>query len=390
MCVQLKNGSLFRKGMLLFTLLSLNLFAFETFKVGMSAPFKGEHAYLGLELYNGSQTYFEEFNRRGGLGGQKIELIAFDDGHRSEKTIQNTVELVEYQEVQYLMNYSGAHGITRVLPLLRKYSQSLKDSIALVFPLDGSFASRHPPYDKWVYHAQSSCEELMKELVVRLQKGGQLSLAVAYENDSDGRSGREAVGRALASRGEELAQEVTLEMNPHARKGYEEQVQLLKEGRPRQILALGGAANVAGLVGELHRSSWLGEVICLGSICQEALVALLLDKGVKGSWIREHLIFIDSLPNIYDESHPDVKTYLELGRRYSLFMPPPEEREEGRSPFLASALGFRGYLNAKNLVNHLKGVPLEDLVEEAPRGFYVSGFDGHKFVSLKGWKGGDS
>lgn len=51
-----------------------------TVKIGVSAPYTGDTADGGIQIWQGAQLAVDEMNAKGGVLGKKIELIAEDDG----------------------------------------------------------------------------------------------------------------------------------------------------------------------------------------------------------------------------------------------------------------------------------------------------------------------
>src|SRR5262249_44653508 len=116
----------------------------EDIVLGMSAAFRGPSRGLGIELYRGSMAYLEHVNRTGGVQGRKIVIKAYDDGYSPIPAIENTVRLIEQDNPLLLYGYVGTPTVTRVLPLLKIYSDR---SMYLFFPFTGAQPQRQPPYD---------------------------------------------------------------------------------------------------------------------------------------------------------------------------------------------------------------------------------------------------
>ena len=110
--------------------------------IGMSAGFKGPTGGLGSELYRGSMAYIEHINKSGGINGRKIKIIAYDDGYNPAPAIENTIRLIEQDNVFLLFDYLGTPTVTRVLPLLKSYSDK---NIYLFFPFTGAQPHRQYP-----------------------------------------------------------------------------------------------------------------------------------------------------------------------------------------------------------------------------------------------------
>ena len=134
----------------------------EEITIGVSAAFTGAAKDLGIDLYRGAASYIEHTNQRGGVNGKRIVIKAYDDGYDPGPAIQNTIKLIESDRVLALFGYVGAPTVTRVLPLLKRYSEQ---SIHLLFPLSGAQPHRQPPYDQYVFNLRASYEQETAGLV---------------------------------------------------------------------------------------------------------------------------------------------------------------------------------------------------------------------------------
>jgi ABC-type branched-subunit amino acid transport system substrate-binding protein len=51
-----------------------------TFKIGLAAPFEGRYRPIGYDAIYAARLAVRQANARGGVGGYRVELLAFDDG----------------------------------------------------------------------------------------------------------------------------------------------------------------------------------------------------------------------------------------------------------------------------------------------------------------------
>ncbi|HEV8713019.1 MAG TPA: ABC transporter substrate-binding protein [Candidatus Binatia bacterium] len=154
--------------------------------IGMSAAFSGPSAPLGIELYRGSMTYITHINSTGGVNGRQVVLKAYDDKYDPVPAVDNTISLIERDQVFLLFDYVGTPTVTRVLPLLKRYSDH---NIALFFPYTGAQPQREPPYDAFVFNLQASYRQETEGLVKHFVQIGRKRIAVLYQADAYGRSG---------------------------------------------------------------------------------------------------------------------------------------------------------------------------------------------------------
>ncbi len=67
-------------------------------KFGNTMPYSGPASSLGT-VGKIMSAYFDMINERGGVNGRKIRLLSLDDGYNPTKSIEQTRQLVERDEV---------------------------------------------------------------------------------------------------------------------------------------------------------------------------------------------------------------------------------------------------------------------------------------------------
>ena len=137
--------------LLVFFSLSFHVHA-DDIVLGMSAAFRGPSKGLGIELYRGSMAYFKHVNEGGGINGKKVVIKTYNDGYNPTPAIKNTIDLVTKDNVLLLFNYVGTPTVTRILPLLKKYSD--RDTY-LFFPFTGAQPQREFPYNEYVFNLRT-------------------------------------------------------------------------------------------------------------------------------------------------------------------------------------------------------------------------------------------
>ena len=76
--------------------------------VGQSAPLTGGNAELGNDIRNGALAYFRKINEAGGLPQGKLKLVTLDDRNETKLSADNTLKLVEEQNVVALFGYASS------------------------------------------------------------------------------------------------------------------------------------------------------------------------------------------------------------------------------------------------------------------------------------------
>jgi hypothetical protein len=75
--------------------------------LGMSTALSGPAASMGEEMRTGVLAALERANRAGGIRGQRLRLIALDDGYEPLRTVPNMRRLVEKDEVLAVIGNVG-------------------------------------------------------------------------------------------------------------------------------------------------------------------------------------------------------------------------------------------------------------------------------------------
>jgi ABC-type branched-subunit amino acid transport system substrate-binding protein len=320
-------------------------------KVGMSAAFSGPSEGLGIELYRGAMAYFEHVNHTGGVNGKKITIQAYDDGYNPVPAINNTVKLIEQDNVLLLFNYVGTPTVTRVLPLLKNFGDR---HIYIFFPFTGAQPQREWPYSEFVFNLRASYREETRGLVDHLVGIGRKRIAVFYQADAYGRSGWDGVRRALAGHGLKIAAEATYRRGTKYDANLSEQMSILRRANPDAVISVGAYAACAAFVRTLRDAGQDIPVANLSFVGSESMLKLLSDEGRRsGRDYTRNLINSQVVPSYEDKSLPAVREYRELMDRYKP-MPPGSLMKGAYQPLPYSFVGFEGFLNAKTLVAILK------------------------------------
>jgi branched-chain amino acid transport system substrate-binding protein len=319
--------------------------------VGMSAAFTGPSKGLGIELHRGSMAYFAQVNQEGGIHGRTIVLKAYDDGYNPIPAIENTIRLIDKDDVLLLFNYVGTPTTTRCLPLLKKHHDK---SVLLFFPFTGAQLQRRPPYGEYVFNLRASYSQETVGLVDHFVAIGRKRVAVFYQIDAYGRNGWDGVRTALAGHGLKITGEATYRRGTEYQESLRQQVDILRETEPDAVVSIGSYAACAAFVRDARDAGWSVPIANVSFVGSENLLDLLLESGkTKGTDYTSNLINSQVVPSYEDLTLPAVSEYRQLMERHRP-MPPRELLNEDYEPARSSFVSLEGFLNAKLLVAILK------------------------------------
>ncbi len=315
--------------------------------LGMSAAFSGPSRGLGIELYRGSMAYFELVNSRGGIHGRKIVIKAYDDGYNPTLAIDNTIRLIETDQVFLLFNYVGTPTTTRCLPLLKRHRDQ---SIVLFFPFTGAQPQRHQPYGEFVFNLRASYYQETAGLVEHFVEIGRKRVAVFYQIDAYGRNGWEGVRLALTRHDLKMAGEATYRRGTAYKESLRRQVDILRKADADAVISIGSYAACAAFIRDARDAGWDVPIANVSFVGSENMLQLLQETGkAKGTDYTLNLINSQVVPSYHDLSLPVVREYRQLMDRNQA-LPPPEFLKDAYQPLRYSFVGLEGFLNAKLLV----------------------------------------
>ncbi len=319
--------------------------------LAMSAAFSGPSRGLGIEVYRGARAYFDDVNAHGGVGGRPLLLKAYDDGYNPSPAIYNTIRAIEQDQAFLLFSYVGTPTVTRVLPLLKRYSSR---SMYLFFPFTGAQPQREPPYADEVFNLRASYRDETYALVDRFASIGRTKIAILYQADAYGRSGWDGVRRALVAHNLGLAAEATYERGTPYSAHLTRQVEILRAAQPDAVIAIGAYAACAAFVRDAVDAGWKIPIANVSFVGSESMLSLLYPEETKSR--RDYtsmLVNSEVVPSYEDLTLPGVVEYRTMMQLHAP-QPPDVADLNGYATLGYSFAGFEGFLNAKVIVEALR------------------------------------
>src|SRR6202163_1863395 len=214
---------------------------------GQAAALDGPSSALGQGMRQGILAAFAEINAKGGVHGRKLELISRDDGYDPDRSVAQTIKLIEEDQVFALIGAVGTPTTTATVPI------ATAKNVPFIGPFTGAAFLRAPDLHNvinirasYAAEAESWIKHLTEDLHLK-------SIAIFYQDDSFGRDGLAAVKRALEKRGMELTAEGTYERNTRA---VGSALRTLKRAEPEAVVMVGTYGPCAEFIKLAHRSGF--------------------------------------------------------------------------------------------------------------------------------------
>jgi ABC-type branched-subunit amino acid transport system substrate-binding protein len=146
--------------------------------IGQTAAFSGIVADSVKETASGARLYIDAVNARGGIAGQRIDIVTLDDKFDPKLAGANARKLAE-QGVLALFLSRGTPTTEAILPVLAEYK------MALVAPSTGAMLL-HRPVNPYVFNVRSSYQREAERAIQHLGQVGVKRIAIVRANDSFG------------------------------------------------------------------------------------------------------------------------------------------------------------------------------------------------------------
>jgi ABC-type branched-subunit amino acid transport system substrate-binding protein len=253
----------------------------DTILFGQAAALDGPSSALGQGMRQGILAAFTEINARGGVHGRKLELISRDDGYDPDRSVAETVKLIEQDKVFALIGAVGTPTTTVTVPIAKA------KNVPFIGPFTGAGFLRSPDLHNVVnirasYGAEAEAwiKHLTEDLHVR-------SIAIFYQDDSYGRDGLAGVKLALEKRGMELTAEGTFERNTRA---VGSAMRTLKRAEPEAVVMVGTYGPCAEFI-KLARKSGFNPIFVNISFVGASALAKELGPEGKGVVVSQVVPF---------------------------------------------------------------------------------------------------
>ncbi|MCP3446336.1 ABC transporter substrate-binding protein [Bradyrhizobium sp. CCGUVB14] len=260
---------------------------------GQAAALEGPSSMLGQHMRHGIVAAFTEINAKGGVHGRKLQLVSRDDGYDPDRSVVQTLRLIEDDKVFALIGAVGTATAMATIPIT-----STRD-VPFIGPVSGAELLRDLELTNVVnirpsYGAES--ETLIKHLI---EDRHFTRIGIFYQDDSFGHDGLAGVKTALAKRGLELAAEGTFERNTRA---VGAAWRTIKRAEPEAIIMVGTYGPSAEFIKLAHRS---GAYPTFASISFVGATALARELGSDG----EGVVVAQVVPFPWDRSIKLVADY---------------------------------------------------------------------------------
>src|SRR5450830_1253814 len=329
--------------------------AADPIKIGVSGPFTGGSAPMGVSMRDGVKLAVADINAKGGVLGRQLQMVERDDEAKPERGVQIAQELINKEKVVATVGFIN----TGVALASQRFYQEAKipviDNVATGSIITKQFADQPENY----IFRNSANDQIQSHMIVREAVDNRKFKKVAILADSTnyGQLGREDLEKVLASRSMKA-----VAVEKYNIKDVDMTAQLLKakQAGADVVLTYGIGTELAQIANGMEKLGW--KVPMVGSWTL-SMGNFIDNAGKNGDGTRMPQTFIQEPSNAKRKAFIDayVKAYNPPGGR----MPSPVSAAQGYDSIylLAAAIKQAGSTDGQkilaaleNLNEHVDGV----------------------------------
>ena len=169
----------------------------QSIKIGLSGPFTGGSASMGVSMRDGAKLAVAEINKAGGIMGRQIQIVERDDEARNELGVQIAQELINKEQVVATLSFINT-GVA--LASQRFYQEAEIPVINNV--ATGTLIAKQflPPDNKANYIFRTSANDAIQSAMIveeAIRRRGFKAPAILADSTNYGQLGRADLVKAL-------------------------------------------------------------------------------------------------------------------------------------------------------------------------------------------------
>lgn len=257
--------------------------------IGQTVGVSGAVAATVQEAGIGAMLYIDAVNAKGGVGGEKIEIITLDDKFDPKLSIVNARQLIEGRQVVALFMTRGTPHTEGLLPLLDQFG------VPLIGPSTGAMVL-HNPVRRHVFNVRAPYQREAERAMAHLTAQGMKRIAVVHVDDSFGADGLEGAKKGLAAAKLQIA---AIAKFDRSQPDFSAIVPLLMKAEVQAILFIGSgtavvdgikavkAAKIGAQILTLSNNASGGFVKLLGDMARGVIVSQVLPQTISYAMVNE-------------------------------------------------------------------------------------------------------
>ncbi len=291
--------------------------------IGQTSGFSGIAAAGVKETTEGAKLWLDHVNARGGVNGQRVELISLDDKFEPPLAAANAKKLITERNVVALFLNRGTPHTEAIRPLLDEYR------IPLIAPSTGAMVF-HKPVHPFIFNVRATYQREAERAVQHLATIGVQRIALVHVDDSFGSDAAAGAMKGFAALNQ---QPLFVSKYDRSKPDFRIIAEQASQKDAQAVLFFGTGQTVADGVKAIRGAGSKAQIVTLSNNASGGFVKQLGDNA-------RGVIVSQVFPNERTMSIPVVKEATELARAKGM---------AGVTPSM-----MEGYAAAKVLVEALQ------------------------------------
>lgn len=291
--------------------------------IGQTVGITGSAAATVAESMRGAALFIDHVNARGGVTGQKIELVSMDDKFDPKLALDNAKVLIEDKGVIGMFMSRGTPHTQGMIPLLEQHG------VALVGPSTGAMVL-HQPVQKFVFNVRAPYQREVEKAITHLNTLGVKRIGVVHVDDTFGADGLAGAQAGFKANNLEAA---FVEKFDRANPDYSAIAPRVAGKQPQAVIFIGTGAAVVDGIKALRAAGVTGQILTLSNNASGGFVKALGDQA-------RGVVVTQVFPSERSLNYPVIKEAMDLARAKNIAELTPAMVE--------------GFVSAKVLVEGLK------------------------------------
>jgi len=291
--------------------------------IGQTVGVTGSAAATVQEASQGASLYLDHVNAKGGVGGQKIELLTLDDKFDTKLTLDNARVLIEQKGVLGLFMTRGTPHTQGILPLLEQHG------VPLIGPSTGAIAL-HKPVHKYVFNVRAPYQHEVEKAISHLNTLGIKRIGVVHVDDT---FGSDALAGAMSGFKANQLEALFVEKFDRTKPDFTAMAPRIAQKQPQAVVFVGTGAAVVDGIKALRSAGVSGQIVTLSNNASGGFIKALGDSA-------RGVVVTQVLPSERSLNYPLVKEAMDLARAKNIADLTPAMLE--------------GFVSAKVLVEGIK------------------------------------
>ena len=295
----------------------------NTIVIGQALDLSGPNAEIGRDYAAGIKTCFDMVNARGGINGKTIQYLVRDDAGQAALAAKATTELIEREQVDYLLGGVGDESTQATLD-----SAAFKRSDLILFaPL---IAADKPDQSRVLFWRPSYMDEI-RHIFSHFGKLGMKSVGIAYQETPGNRDAYRSLADEIRAQGIKLTATAQIGKNAGT---INEEARQLAGSRPGFVIVIGDTISSGQFLKAFRKYDT--QTFIAGT----SLINLATLRELAGARAVEWTVFSQVVPDPASGGSALQIEHLNMMKKY---------RDEN-----ASSLTLEGFAAAKSLVKAIQ------------------------------------